>query len=67
MQNEIDEPLYLIWSIKANGWWKDNGFGFTLSHKDAGLFSHATALELCRLKLQKHFPVLYEDMLHIEP
>lgn len=37
---------YLIWSFEHDGWWKENGHGYTQELSEAGTFYHDEALEI---------------------
>lgn len=39
---------YLIWSNEHSAWWKPAGRGYTLKMAEAGTYSEAEAVDICR-------------------
>jgi hypothetical protein len=47
----MDEDLYLIWSNEHRGWWRPGGWGYTPGLNQAGRFSRAQAIDICKRAL----------------
>lgn len=44
----MSEPAaYMIWSLEHSLWWGPHRRGYTISIAEAGLYSHAVALNIC--------------------
>lgn len=43
-----DEELFLIWSIEHNAWWRAGRWGYSQHLADAGFYTKAEAVEICR-------------------
>jgi hypothetical protein len=69
------EPDYAIWSNEHRGWWAPNKFGYVQSPFQAGKYTRAEALDICRnanigcglFETPNEIPVRYEDILVIRP
>lgn len=48
MDEEQDEPQYLIWSEEHGAWWNPNRAGYTTSLKRAGRYPKAEAERIAR-------------------
>jgi hypothetical protein len=45
------EDPYLVWSNEHRGWWRPGGWGYTPGLKQAGRFSRAQAIDICKRAL----------------
>lgn len=39
---------FYIWSFEHKAWWKSNGYGYTFNVLEAGKYSLAEAVEICK-------------------
>jgi hypothetical protein len=45
---EPSEDQYLVWSNEHRGWWRAGRCGYTPGLMDAGKYSRAQAIDICR-------------------
>lgn len=43
-----DGDVYHVWSNEHRGWWREGGWGYTRGLSEAGRFTRANALRVCR-------------------
>jgi hypothetical protein len=43
-----DDDAYLVWSVEHRAWWSRSGSGYAAGLSDAGFYTRARAIEICR-------------------